>query len=427
MSVSEPDDQAREGNFRPPVARSDTGPASEAAAGAPRPLKILFHHRTASKDGQAVHIEELIAAFRRLGNEVIVVGPGMSERQEFGDESSLVASLKRYLPRGVFELLELFYSVVAYRRLARAYHAHQPDVLYERYNLYLLAGVWLHERHHVPFFLEINAPLYDERSQFGGLTFKRLAHWCQKRIWRSADRVLPVTDALAQYVRRDGVPPRHISVIQNGINAETFLRPVDSAAAKAKLGLEGRLVLGFTGFMREWHGLGSVVTFLAEADPSLELRLLVVGDGPGRKELEQQAARLGVEDRVILTGLVDRASIFDYVSAFDIALQPAVTAYASPLKLFEYMALGRAIVAPRQPNIEETLTDGQNALLFKPSDQSDFRAQVERLCLQPDLRQALGAAARQTILERNFTWDGNAQRIEEMCTAALESADKDTN
>lgn len=394
--------------------------AAPQAAAVPPTLKILFHHRTASRDGQAVHIDELISAFRRLGHEVIVVSPALSAQQEFGAESRTVAVLKQRLPRAAFELLEIAYSLVAYRRLARAYREHRPDVLYERFNLFLLAGMWLRRRHRMPFFLEVNAPLYDERRDFGGLALERLAHWCQKAAWRGADMVLPVTNVLAEYVRRDGVPADRIAVIQNGINTDAFLGKVDSEAAKAGFGLKGRLVLGFAGFIREWHGLESVVELLAETDPGLNLSLLIVGDGPGLEQLARKAERLGVADRVVLAGLVDRGSIPRAVSAFDIALQPAVTAYASPLKLFEYMALARAIIAPRQSNIEETLTDGLDALLFEPNDQADLRACVERLCRDATLRERLGAAARRTIIDRNFTWDANAQRIATLFAGALD-------
>ncbi|RMD65028.1 MAG: glycosyltransferase WbuB [Alphaproteobacteria bacterium] len=375
-------------------------------------MKILYHHRTASKDGQAVHIEELIAAFRRLGHEVVVVGPRWSERQSFGSESRLVGLLRRYLPRAAFEALEFAYTLVAYRNLRRAYRAHRPDVFYERYNLFLLAGAWLRRRTGIPYILEVNAPLFDERQRFGGLRLRRLAAWCQKTAWQSADAVLPVTGVLAGYVRRDGVPESRITVIQNGINRAAFLGPVDGSEVRRRYGLEGRLVLGFTGFMREWHGLGSVVELLAQADPALDLHLLVVGDGPGRQDLTDQAARLGVAERIHVAGLVDRDAIPAHVAAFDIALQPAATAYASPLKIFEYMALGRAIVAPRQANIEEILCDGETALLFAPGDGADFRAQVERLCTDVDLRRRLGAAARRTIEDNDMTWDGNARRVE---------------
>ena len=107
--------------------------------------------------------------------------------------------------------------------------------------------------------------------------------------------------------------------------------------------------------MRDWNGLEPVIDQLARTDGQRWF-LLVVGDGPARAALEERARDLGVATRVRFTGVVRREEIPALVSAFDIALQPAANPYASPLKLFEYLALGRAIVAPDQPNIREVLT-----------------------------------------------------------------------
>ena len=66
-------------------------------------MKILYHHRTGSKDGQAVHVEELISALRQRGHDVIVVAPATTERQEIGQQSGLVSALKRHLPKAIYE------------------------------------------------------------------------------------------------------------------------------------------------------------------------------------------------------------------------------------------------------------------------------------------------------------------------------------
>lgn len=381
-------------------------------------MRILYHHRTASKDGQAVHIRELIDAFRRRGHDVIIVGPAFGEKEKFGGESKIIAWLKQHLPQAIYELLELSYSLMAYRALERAYQSHHPDVLYERFNLYLLAGRWLHQRYHLPYFLEVNSPLYEERVKYVGIAFKRLAKWTQRSTWRSADRILPVTQVLAGYVLAECVQADKITVIPNGINVQRFRRPVDQKTNKLRLGLAGKIVLGFTGFVREWHGLDMVVDLVA-ADEIGNLHLLIVGDGPGLPPLVTHAKRLGILDRVTFTGVVDHEAVTDYASAFDIALQPSVTPYASPLKLFEYMALGRAIIAPKSANIEEILTDGENALLFPPGDETQFRACIQRLCADSKLREQLGTAARRLIEERQLTWDYNAERLEDLFQKAI--------
>jgi len=137
--------------------------------------------------------------------------------------------------------------------------------------------------------------------------------------------------------------------------------------------LSGFTVLGFTGYVREWNGLDAVIELMARPE-GRQLFLLVVGDGPARAQLESQALRQGVSDRLRFAGIVSRGRIASMISAFDIALQPAANPYASPLKLFEYMALKRAIVAPDQPNIREVLQDGRDAVLFDPGDASSFAA-----------------------------------------------------
>ena len=119
--------------------------------------------------------------------------------------------------------------------------------------------------------------------------------------------------------------------------------------------------------MRDWHGLDTVIAAMAAAGDSVPMDLIVVGDGPARSDLERQAAALGLADRVRFTGLQAREQVPALVAGFDIALQPRVVEYASPLKIFEYMAAGRAIVAPDQENIREILRDGETALLFDPA------------------------------------------------------------
>jgi glycosyltransferase involved in cell wall biosynthesis len=373
-------------------------------------MKILYHHRVGSKDGQAVHIEEIVAALREAGHEVHVVGPASTLKAEFGAESGMIATLKRLLPGSLYELLELGYGCLAFLRLWRAYRQFRPDVLYERYNLYLLAGVWLKRLTRLPMLLEINAPLVHERSRFGGLANRRLAAWIEGMTWRAADRALPVTNVLADFVRAVGVPSERITVIQNGVGKEFLAGSISGATMRRRHHLDDALVLGFTGFVREWHGLERVIELIAASDPALKLHFLVVGDGPAVPGLRQLAAERKIADKIIFAGLVPRHEIVDYVASFDVALQPQVVAYASPLKLFEYMALGRAIVAPATANIREVLSDSE-AMLFDPADDAGFRHAIERLCAEAALRERLGQAARAAIDRQGLTWANNARRI----------------
>ncbi|MBP8214670.1 MAG: glycosyltransferase, partial [Propionivibrio sp.] len=196
-----------------------------------------------------------------------------------------------------------------------------------------------------------------------------------------------------------------------GINKAHFDTAPTPDEAKAQLGLQGRLVLGFTGFVRDWHGVDRVIDWMASGNAPQNVFLLVVGDGPARPDLEAQARCLGLADSVRFTGVVHRDTVPAHVAAFDVALQPAVTAYASPLKMMEYLMLGKAIVAPRAPNICEILSDDDNAALFDEAVPGSLEATLTRICKDDAFRCRLGAAARETIDQQQLTWVGNARKV----------------
>jgi len=356
-------------------------------------------------------VEELIIALRSRGIEVVIVGPDGTGTADFGRENNIVARLKELLPHFCYELLELGYSLVAFAKLRKAIRKHRPDCIYERYNLFQPAGIWASKIYRLPLISEVNAPLLEERARYGGLALGWLAGWSERYVWRNADRVLPVTEVLAAKIRAAGVPSDRICVIPNGINAARYQTLPDPTEARKSVGLEGRQVLGFNGFMREWHGLELVVDLVAR-DTTGKRFALLVGDGPVRESVETYATRLGVADRVRITGVVQHERVADFVAAFDIALQPSVVAYASPLKLFDYMAQGKAIVAPDTANIREVLENGVTARLFAPEEPQDFVDAVEEILEDAESRVKLGRAARKALWDRPFTWQENAKRIE---------------
>ena len=365
-------------------------------------MRILYSHRINSHDGQGVHVEELIRAFRDAGHSVRVVGPGFYEAAEFGGESRLVSVVRRLLPGFLGELAELAYNIPAYRRLKAAWCDEKPNFVYERCNLYFLAGAWLARRHGARLFLEVNSPLAEERAKHGGLRLAKLAQRLERYTWRSAERVLPVTRVLADILAAHGVDPARITVVPNGIDPVRFPpRPPQAA--------DGVVTLGFVGFVRAWHGLDRVIGGMARGPANT--RLVIVGDGPALPDLAALAEHLGISPRVRFCGLVPPDRVAGFVQSFDIALQPAATPYASPLKIFDYMAACCAIVAPDQPNIREILAHEITALLFDPAAENGMWPAVERLIENARLRVRLGEAARAELLLQNYTWAGNAARV----------------
>ncbi len=375
-------------------------------------MKILYSHRTRAADGQLVHITSLVKALRDRSHEVFVVGPeGAGAAERAMNASPQGGLIKRFAPKALYEAAEIGYSAHAYRRLRKVAEAASPDLIYERYNLFFGAGARLAKAAGLPFILEVNAPLAAERAAHGGLALKKQAFESETDLWRAADAILPVTNVLAKTIEARGIQPEKIMVIPNGVD-DAFLTIGDGDSVRARYGLENKIVLGFAGFMREWHGLERVVDWMAKA-PEKSLHLFLVGDGPARSMLEERAAAAGLTSALTVTGAVQRAQMPDHIAAFDIALQPAAVDYASPLKLFEYMAQARAIVAPSQPNIEEVLK-ADEAALFDPLQSNGLEAALSRLVNAPDLRRKLGASARAALDAQDLTWASNARRVEEI-------------
>lgn len=375
-------------------------------------MKILYHHRTTASDGSAVHIDGLSSALRGLGAEVVMIEPPTTRRSAAVVNNSSSKSLRRMLPRWLHEMLELIYNVPEWLRLQAAIARHRPDVIYERNNLYLLSGIIAARRSRVPIIEEVNSPLFIERSRHGGIALGSLARCSERWVWSRADAVVTVSQVLADIVASIRGDDVSIEVMPNGVDRTLFAPDRIDREAKHKLDLEGKTVLGFTGFVRDWNGLEQVVDLLPRLRP--EVVLLIVGDGPARSSLERRAHAAGVASRVIFTGVVERNAIASLVSAFDIALQPAANPYASPLKLFEYLALGRVVLAPDQPNLREVLTHDANAWLFDPNEPGAMQRALERLLDDVDARQRLAIAALNTIQERELTWERNAERVLEL-------------
>lgn len=375
---------------------------------AAKQYRILYHHRIASKDGQYVHVEEIINALRKAGHQVFIVAPKLTEQSEFGSSGGLVAWLKRRLPQHLYEVLELLYAVIAFIKLVSAVYKYKPDFIYERFNLFLPAGIWASKCCKLPLLLEVNAPIYEERKKYHGIAMDRLARWSQHYCWKNAHRCFPVTNVLADYLRRAGVNETAITVIPNGINETVFSRPQVTPAELPPL--QGKIVIGFVGFCREWHGLDRVLTLMAKLQ-NPALFFLIIGDGPAIAALKQQAAELNISEQIFVSGLVSRNDMPNWLAPMHIALQPDVVPYASPLKMLEYMYMAKAIIAPDSANIRELLQHRQNALLFDMAQPQSFTQCLNELCEQPSLIAQLGANAKLSITQQQLTWDHNAWRI----------------
>jgi glycosyltransferase involved in cell wall biosynthesis len=370
--------------------------------------------------GASIHICEMVRAMTRLDHSVTVF-----TARRGAAESPLPAEVVKVKParadtdadlvqgrdarQQVRERYALAVSGAICEELVRR-HAEQPfDAIYERYSLFSTAGVSAAQRLGIPCALEVNSPLVLEQQRYRTLVDVTEAAAVEQRVFSGADALLCVSGEVQAYAESRGAARGRSRVVPNAVDTRLFhpaihAQPLPDAA--------GRKVIGFSGSLKAWHGLERLLAvFRRLAARREDVHLLVVGDGPLRTWVEGFAAGAGLEDRITISGWVDYAELPAWLTAMDIAAAPYPPMedfYFSPLKLTEYMAAGRAVVASAIGQIGEQIRDGRDGLLVAADDDDGLYRALNRLLDDPGLRGRLGDAAVQAVSGR--TWEENACR-----------------
>jgi glycosyltransferase involved in cell wall biosynthesis len=378
-------------------------------------MRILYHHRTQGEEPESIHILSIVNALRNLGHEVEIVGPMPARKLAAQDgRRSLLGRVKAHAPRLAFEILQLDYNGVSALKLWRAAGRVRPDFIYERYALFNVAGVLVARARGVPLILEVNTPYAQAWAHYYGLYLKRLARWIEKRTLTAADHVITVTHVQKRMLAEQGVDAERITACHNAIEPQAFDPSQTSAEAiRRQLGLR-EVVVGFVGTMNRWQGIDrfpEVIRTVLEARD--DVSFLFVGDGEFRAELEQFCQREGFSDRVVFTGRKVHDEVSGLVAAMDIAVLLNSNAYGSPMKVFEYLAMGKAVIAPSVEPVLEVLREGETGLLIPPGDASAMAGKILELAADSDKRRRLGQAGREHVV-KNHTWDRNAATIIEI-------------
>jgi glycosyltransferase involved in cell wall biosynthesis len=370
-------------------------------------VRILYHHRTLADGAEGIHITEMMNAFKDLGHETRVQGLAPDNRYDGG--RGWLSRVRDRIPHLVIEIASVAYNVVDFVKMWRAITRFRPDLLYKRHSRFDFAPLLVARRRSVPAVLEVNV-VYSAKpySEFEPIALHRLAERLERHAFELATLVIAVSTPLAHQIRALA-PQAAVEVLPNGANPQSFdPRRINAANVRARLGLADHLVIGWMGIVREWHGLGRLLEALTMVPDAW---LLIVGDGPDRPAMERRAEALGVRGRVVVTGRVPHASVPEYLAAMDIAvIADERTAVASPMKLLEYMAMGRPVVAPSMENVMDVVHHGVNGLLFTPGSAADLGKMLRQLADDPVLRGELGASARITV-ERERNWRRNAEVV----------------
>lgn len=291
------------------------------------------------------------------------------------------------------------------------------DFVYQRYQLGSYAGLELARRLRVPLVLEFNgSEIWVERHWGAGhLRMARTLERLERRNLADASLVVVVSAPLRDYVVAQGVSPARVLVNPNGVDVDALApyRQGDPESWRDRLGLAQAPTVGFIGTFGLWHGV-KLLPELIDAVP--EALWLLIGDGGLMPEVRDEIERRGLSDRTLLSGVVEHRRALELLACCDVCVSPHVPNpdgtpfFGSPTKIFEYMGLGKPIVASDLNQIGEVIEHERSGLLCPPGDVGAAAAAVQRLLDDASLRTQLGAGA----LERasvEYTWTAHIQRV----------------
>ncbi|MCB2134487.1 MAG: glycosyltransferase family 4 protein [Rhodobacteraceae bacterium] len=366
-------------------------------------------------EGASVHIQEMMRAFAALGHEVYALAArkgvalnGELSVEEVGDPALSGST------RQAKEVAAMAQARAIEDRLITLHRQRPLDLIYERYSLWSAAGIRAGARLGLPVVTEVNAPLLIEQSEHRELVHVDEARAIEAAVLARSDILAAVSWQVAEYAVSRGARPENVKVIGNGVDTARF-HPGIAPAVIHTIPTDA-FVVGFTGSLKAWHGVETLLrAFGTFRRTCTEAHLLILGDGPQRGWIEGFAEGAGFAGAMTITGWVDHARLAPLIARMDVAAAPYPkddSHYFSPLKLYEYLAMGRPVVASRIGQIAELLDGSDAACLLPPGDTEALAKALSALHGDPRRRSRMAETA--AAVGRKHDWKENARRVIEL-------------
>jgi glycosyltransferase involved in cell wall biosynthesis len=363
--------------------------------------------------GAASHIKGVVEGLQTLGAHVEII----SNDQIAGLNFPRFTVIPPQAGGGSRALFDIHNNLVFTRGALPLIERADPDFIYQRYARFSWAGLVAAMRIKRPLFLEYNGSEVWVGRHWDRVGSLDLLERYERLNLDAAARIFVVSEVERRNLEMRGVHAEKIVVNPNGVDVEQFRPGVGGAQTRRELGIkEDEVVAGFVGTFGPWHGVERLAEAIKVMPANLPVRFLLVGSGSLHGEVEKQLEIEAKAGRVIFTGAVAHDRVPKLLDACDILVAPHVPLadgsefFGSPTKIFEYMAMGKGIVASRLGQIGEVLVDEETALLVEPGNVDELGKAIVRLIESESLRKCLGARARE-VAEHEHTWIHNAQRV----------------
>lgn len=388
-------------------------------------MKILYvcthpHINIAEHSGPGTHVREVIEALRNEGHEVNVYAAGGDQIQvgTSNTSSRTKSSLRKWIPRLIWESLKEFqllrHNKRMYSVLQEVIRREQPDMVYERAYYLQTACARLCHQQKIKHFIEINAPYPEEKKAMQGSgCFHFLSERSEKIQVELATKVIVVSSALKTYLlQKIKVDPTKIEVIPNAVRHDFGINR-NGSSVRAKWDIrEDDLVIGFVGSIFPYHGVDRLIKAFASLQNHVKwhhLKLLIVGNGEILPNLKDLADHLGLDEKVIFTDKVPHHEVAAYIDCMRVAVMPHSNWYGSPVKIFEYAALGKVVIAPDNVPVRDVMQDGVDGLLINDNQEDLNRALLRTLEAEAEVRTM--ASHFHSKVMSSYTWKSVGQKI----------------
>jgi len=320
------------------------------------------------------------------------------------------------------EAANLSYNIRFIAAVYKVLAQKRPRLLYQRHGRFLFAGALLSRLMGIPLVLEYNASEDWMAKHWDPARFIPWLRLCERVSVKAASLIVVVSNPLKQQLMEVGVSAERILVNPNAVDPEWFHPNCGGAKLRQDLGIQAEeVVVCFVGTFSYWHGVAvleqAIRSLMNRTErPGCLLKFLLVGDGPLAPQLRNALDPYARSGLVTFTGAIPHKSVRMYLDAADILVSPHVpmpggrSFFGSPTKLFEYMAMGKAIAASALDQIADVLEHARTALLVKPGEPGELAEAIQRLAADAQLRIELGRNARETALTHH-TWQQNARRV----------------
>lgn len=387
-------------------------------------MKILYYssHPTinySAPSGPGTHIREVVRGFEQHGHQVIRLIKGGEEHSGNAQIQFKKNRIKRFIPSFVWQSLKDYklkqFDRFSITELEQIIQQEQPDVIYERSYYLMSSGYTTAKKYGIPYYVEMNAPYPEEKIQMEGKSFyKASADRVELEQITAAQKVFVVSSALKEYIiQRTNCDDEKVIVTPNAVN-EGHIQHHHQGVEQLRnqWGITSAdKIIGFVGSIFPYHG----VDLLLEAFESLikqeanNYKLLVVGDGEILPKLKEYAANHLPAGRAIFTGNVPHAEVYSYIALMDVAVMARSNWYGSPVKIFEYGALKKPIIAPDVVPVRDVMQHGIHGLLIK-DDKMELIKALQFFMTQPSEAEKMASTFYEKVM-REHTWFHTASKI----------------